>query len=274
MTALAAPVSRRPRVRHALRMIANDTRKGLQITWSHRATLIPQFGFLTLLYWVIQYFVGGGRIVPQLAAQTIVAYLAFIVAYVALLRMAAGILEEVFSGTFMQSLLSPLRPWVLSLGRLVAAMVEGLITAGVIAVIFVPVVSSSMTFRWQAVITILLTLADAAGFALLIGGLAIAVNSIGAMIHVLWSMLIILNGSYIPVHVMPTWLAAFAKVWPTTLGVDATRQIMFGGASLADLWSSHSLQFAVGHAALMLLLGWVTLNAAIRRGLMRGRLGP
>jgi ABC-2 type transport system permease protein len=274
MTTVVASPSGLGVLSHGLRMLGNETRKGLQITWAHRASLIPQFGFLTVMYWVIQYFVGGGRILPELAAQTFVAYLAFVIAYVTLLRMAAGVLEEVFTGTFMQGLLSPLRPWVLSTGRLVAALVEGLLTAVVLAVLFLPPLSQYLTFRWEAVVPVAFTLADAAGFAMLIGGLALMVNGIGAVIHVLWSLLIMVNGSFIPVNVFPIWLEVIAKLWPTTLGVDATRQVLFDGASLTDLWLDYTLPLAAGHAALMLLLGWVVFHIGIRRGMARGRLGP
>lgn len=272
-TAVAAP-SGSGLLGHGLRMIGNEVQKGLQVTWAHRATLIPQLAFLTALYWVIQFFVGGGRILPELAAQTLVAYLAFVVAYVTLLRMAGGVLEEVFTGTFMQSLLSPLRPWMLSTGRLTAALVEGLLTAAVVAVLFLPPLSAHIAFRWEAIVPAVFTLVDAAGFAMLIGGLALMVNGIGAIIHVLWTLLLIVNGSYIPVHVFPIWLEVVAKLWPTTLGVDATRQVLFGGASLADLWSDLTLPLMFGHAAGMLLLGWVVFHIGIRRGMTRGRLGP
>lgn len=260
--------------RYGLRTIGNEIHKGLQLTWAHRASLIPQFGFLTVMYWIIQYFVGGGRILPALAAQTFVAYLAFVVAYVTLLRMAAGVLEEVFTGTFMQSLLSPLRPWVLSLGRLAGALVEGVLTAAVLAVIFLPPLAGYLTFRAQALVPIGLTFLDAAGFAMIIGGLALMITGIGAVMHVLWSLLLMVNGSFIPVYVFPVWLEVVAKIWPTTLGVDATRQILFGGASLGDLWANHTLPLVAGHAAAMLLLGIVMFNLGIRRGMARGRLGP
>lgn len=274
MSIMVAPRPGLSPLGHGLRMIGNETRKGLQITWANRASLIPQFGFLTVFYWVIQFFVGGGRVLPELAAQTFVGYLAFVVAYVTLLRMAAGVLEEMFTGTLMQSLLSPLRPWVLSTGRLVAALVEGVLTAAVLAVLFLPPLSAHLSFRWEAVVPIVFTLLDAAGFAMFIGGLALIITGIGAVMHVLWSLLIMINGSFMPVYLFPVWLEVVAKLWPTTLGVDATRQVLFGGASLVDLWSDLTLPLVVGHAALMLLLGMATFHIGIRRGMVRGRLGP
>lgn len=256
-----------------LRMLGNETVKALQITWAHKVTLLPQIGFLTFMYWSIQYFIGGGRVVDDLLPQTFLAYLAFVVAYIALLRMAAGVLEELFSGTLQQSLLSPLRPWVLSLGRLTATLVEGMLMVLLVALLLIPL-DIRMPWRWEAVPTLLLTFVDAAGFALFIGGLAIVVNSIGAIVHVIWSMMLMVNGAFIPVSVFPDWLELVAKLFPTTLGVETTRQILFEDAQFSDLWSNHTLQWTLLHTAVMVLLGWTVFQAAIHRGLKDGRLGP
>lgn len=257
-----------------LRMVGNETAKGLQIMWSHKATLLPQIGFLTFMYWSIQYFVGGGRIVPDLLPQTFLAYLAFVVAYILLVRMTGGVLEEMFTGTLEQSFLSPLPPWLLSIGRLTAALVEGLLMVLVVAVVFIPALDISLPWRWEAAVTLALTVVDAAGFALFLGGLAIIVNAIGAVVHVIWSMLLMVNGAFIPVQAFPPAIQLLADVFPTTLGVDGTRRLLFDSASLSDLWTSGSLPWTVAHAAVMVLLGWVTYQAAIRQGLKMGRLGP
>ncbi|WP_216207095.1 ABC transporter permease [Amycolatopsis aidingensis] len=256
------------------RMIGNEIQKGLLITWRHRATVIPQLAFVTGLYWTIQFFVGGGTIVPQLAAQTLIGYLAFVVAYIALVRMAGGLLEEVFSGTFMQSLLSPLRPWVLTIGRLLGVLAEGVLSALVVAVLFVPLFSLKITFQLDVVFPAVLVLVEAAGFALFIGGLALVVNAIGAITHVLWTMLVMINGSFIPADVFPIWLEIVAKIWPTTLSVEIANHVLFEGAGLGELWADFSLQLAIGHAAVMLLLGWAVFQAAVHHGLKIGRLGP
>lgn len=274
MTVVETPAGTAGQFGVALRMIGNETVKGLQIMWSHKATLLPQLGFLTFMYWAVQYFIGGGRIVPELVPQTFVAYLAFIIAYIALLRMAGGVLEELFSGTLEQSLLSPLRPWVLSIGRFTATLIEGLLMVLLVAALFVPLLKIRIPFRQEALLTLFLTVADAAGFALLIGGLAVIVNSIGAIVHVIWSMMLMVNGSFVPVDLFPVWLELIAKLFPTTLGVDATRRILFMDTTLAELWSDNTLLWTVLHAVTMVVLGWTVFQAAIRRGLKNGRLGP
>lgn len=262
----------------ALRMLGNETTKGLRITWVHKAPLVLQTAYMIAFYWALQFFVGGGSFVPELLAMTFVAYLAYIVSYIALLRMAGGVLEEMYTGTLEQSLLSPLRPWVASTGRLAAALAEGLITAAIVTafylVLFFLALDVELTWRWSALVPLAITLSDIAGFALFIGGVALIVNSIGAIVHVIQGIIMMVNGALIPVFVFPTWLALTSKVFvPTTLGMDATRRILAGSESLGQIWSDGTLPWGLLHAAVLLLLGWTVYQAAIRRGLREGRLG-
>jgi hypothetical protein len=62
-------------------------------------------------------------------------------------------------------------------------------------------------------------------------------------------------------------------VVPTTLGIDTTRKLLVAGEPLRQVWSDGTLPWALLHAALLLLLGAVVYQAAIRRGLREGRLG-
>ena len=260
------------------RMVGNETGKGLRVMWVHKAPLVLQTAYMIAFYWVLQFFVGGGRFVPELLAMTFVAYLAYIVSYIALLRMAGGVLEEMFTGTLEQSLLSPLRPWVASTGRLTAALAEGLITVAIVTafylVLFFLVVDVELTWRTSALVPLAITLTDVGGFALFIGGVALIVNSIGAIIHVIQGIVMLLNGALIPVFVFPTWLELTSKVFvPTTLGMDASRRILTGSETLGHVWSDGTLPWALLHAAVMLFVGWAVYQAAIRRGLREGRLG-
>lgn len=255
-------------------MVGNETRKSLLVMWSHKATLAPQLGMMAASYLAIQVFIGGGRIVDTLLPQTLIAYLAYVVGYIALMRMAAGLVEEMNTGTLEQSLLSPLRPWALSLGRLAAALVEGALTGLIVSLLFIPLLDIDVAWRAEALVPIAVTIADIAGFALLIGGLAITVTSIGAIIHVIQGVIMMLNGAMVPITALPVWLEFTAKLVPTTLGMDATRRILFFDQTLADVWADGTLAWALLHAAVMLLAGWTVFHVNITRGLRDGRLGP
>jgi ABC-2 type transport system permease protein len=273
----AAPAARPPaRIRAALpvRVIANEASKGLLVAWSHKGTLVPQVVLAMVMYLMVQLVLGDGHIVHALLPLTLFSFLAYFMVYMAMMNMVSSLLEEANAGTLEQGLLGPLRPWTLSAGRLIAAVGEGVLTSLVAAAILVPTLRIEVPDRPGALVPIGLTLLDIAGTALLMGALGLVVNSIGAIVHVIGSMFMILNGGMVPISAFPDWLAAIARMLPTTLGAGATREVLFGHVSLSGAWADHSLQWAALHAAFMLALGAVAFRAAIRRGLREGRLGP
>lgn len=277
-TALTAPTATAPAYRLGLRMLGNETGKALRVMWAHKAPLALGLAYVAMLYWVMQVFIGGGRLVGEVLAMTFVAFIGYVVLYIASLRMVGGVLEEMYTGTLEQSLLSPLRPWVASTGRLAAALVEGLVIAAVVAgfnlVVLLAVQGVELRFQWSALVPLAVTLVDIAGFVLLLGAIALVINSIGAIIHVVQNVILMLNGAFIPVFVFPDWLQIASKIFiPTTLGLDGTRQVLVAGVPLDQVWSNGTLPWAVVHAAVLLVLGWAAYQAAIRRGLREGRLG-
>lgn len=256
------------------RMVGNEVAKGLRILGSHKATLVPQLAILAVMYLMFQLVLGGGRLVDGLLPQTLFAYTIYVINYVALLKLVAGLMEEVNAGTLEQTHLSPLRPGLLALGRLGAVLIEGLVSALVVGGVFVLALGIDIPVRAAALVPLLITLADIAGFALLLGGIALLVSSIGAIVHVINSVIMMINGSLVPIAAFPAALEAVAKFAPTTLGIDATRKALFEEASLGALWADGSLGWAAVHAPVLLLAGWVVYQRAISIGLRDGRLGP
>lgn len=256
------------------RMVGNEVAKGLRILGSHKATLVPQLAILAVMYLMFQLVLGGGRLVDGLLPQTLFAYTIYVVNYVALLKLVAGLMEQVNAGTLEQNHLSPLRPGLLALGRLGAVLIEGLVSALVVGGVFVLALGIDIPVRAAALVPLLITLADIAGFALLLGGIALLVSSIGAIVHVINSVIMMINGSLVPIAAFPAALEAVAKFAPTTLGIDATRKALFEEASLGALWTDGSLGWAALHAAVLMVAGWALYQRAISIGLRDGRLGP
>ncbi|MGH2587322.1 MAG: ABC transporter permease [Dehalococcoidia bacterium] len=258
-----------------LRMLGNETAKNLNILWHRRVLVLVELAMMVVFYLGVQYLIGGGSFVDALLPVTMIGFLVYVVAYLLLVKVVAGILEEMNTGTLEQMHLSPLPPWLLSVGLLMAVMAEGVLVAGLVGGALV--VGLGIEFpglSWGVLVPAVLTLLDVAGFALLMGGIALTVASIGAINHVIYSMIGMLNGAYVPVYAYPDWLQVIAKLVPSTLGIDVMRRILIEDSSLAATWADHSLQWALLHAAVMLLLGWTVYQWQIRRGLREGRLGP
>lgn len=273
MTALTVASPAPGRMSGLARILSNETAKGLRILWSHKVVLLPQLANMAVLYLMFQLVLGGGRLVDELLPVTAVAFSIYVVSYIGLLKMVAGLMEEVNAGTLEQVHLSPLRAWQLSIGRLGAVLAEAVLTAVLLGAGFVFALGIDLPVEPAALVPIALTLADIAGFILLIGGLALVVGSIGAIVHVINNLIMLVNGSVVPITTLPPALETIAKFIPTTLGIDATRKVLFEGQGLAALWADGSLPWALLHAAVMLVAGWSVYQVAIRRGLRDGRLG-
>ena len=255
-------------------MLGNETSKGLILLWDNRRTILPELGALLVFYFLIQFLVGGGRVVPALFAPTLLAFGFYTLLYIVTLKMVSGTLQEMNAGTLEQIHLSPLPSWALSLGRIASAAIEALAGLAVLGGVLIPLLGIRLSFQLAAVLPLLLTLVGVAGFGLLLGALAIRVNSIGAILHVLQGVVVLLNGSFVPVNLYPGSLQVVADLLPTTLGVQVTRKLLVQGESLASAWSNGSLVWLLVHSVALLVLGALAYQLAIRRALREGRLGP
>lgn len=255
------------------RMVANEAGKGLRLLWTYRATLIPSILMMSVMYLVIQYFVGGGRIAEGLVADTAPALFAYTVVYLASMRLVAGILEERNAGTLEQIHLSPLPPWQLVLGRLAAALAETVLVALVVTVAVLVAVGVGYPFAPSALVPLGLTVAGAAGFALLIAAATFTYPGIGALVHIIQMGVMALNGTMAPPELYPRWLEIVAKLAPTTLGIEATRDILVDRDGLGDVWASGALGWLLLHTALLVVAGWAAYQWQVRRALRDGRLG-
>lgn len=258
-----------------LRMLGNETAKHLLTLWHRRVIFAIEIAIMSGFYLGFQYLIGGGRFVAELLPVTMLGFLPYIVVFIALVKVVAGILVEMNTGTLEQMHLSPLPPWLLSVGLLGAVMIEGVLVAGIAGgVLAVAFDIEFPNFTWAVLVPAVLTLLDIAGFALFVGGIALTVASIGAINHVIYSLIGMINGAYVPVYAYPDWLQVVAKLVPSTLGIEVMRKLLIEDRSLAATWADHSLQWTLLHAAAMLLLGWTVYQWQIRRGLREGRLGP
>lgn len=255
-------------------MVGNETLKGLLTLRANWQTLVPELAVLVVFYSMIQFFIGGGRVVPAVLAPTLLGFAFYSLVYIVTLRTVAGTLEEMNAGTLEQVHLSPLPPWALSLGRLAAAAIEAVGVTALVAAGLIVVLGIRFTYRLDALAPAALTLVDVAGFGLLLGALAVRVNSIGAVLHVLQSVVMFLNGAFIPVSVFPDWLQLLARFLPTTLGVEVGRKILLQGGTLGSTWTDGSLRWLCVHSGLMFALGAVAYQRSIRRALRLGGLGP
>jgi len=257
----------------ATRAVLNETQKGLWLLWGHRAVVLPEIITFVAFYPFLQFIIGNGRIERSLVTSTLLPFLTIPILYLAILKLVGDLLEEVNSGTFEQMHLSPFSPASLLVGRLLALLLEGVLIAAVIGVGMTWALGVGIPLRPAGLLPAALTLIDIAAFALLIGGLALALPQIGGIAHLVSGLIFLLNGAFIPLAWYPGWLQTLANVLPTTLGIAVTRRVVLDGQPLAAVWGDGTLPWLIGYTILLSALGWLVFMRNDRRAMQQGKLG-
>ena len=256
----------------ATRAMLNETQKSLWLLWGRRIVVLLEILSFIAFYPFLQFVIGNGTIQRALVLPTLLPFLAVPLLYLAILKLVSDLLEEVNSGTFEQMHLSPFSPAALLVGRLLAVFLEGALIAVVIGVGMSWGLRISIPLRPAGLLPAALTLIDIAGFALLLGGLALALPQIGAIAHLFSGLILLLNGTFFPLEWFPGWVQTLARFLPTTLGVQAMRQVVLQGQPLGSVWADGTLPWLLIHAALLAVLGWLVFLLNDRRARRLGTL--
>ncbi len=258
----------------AARILGNETGKGLRLLWRRCGLMITGIVAAAFTYSMIRFLVGGGHITSSLVAVTLPALLlGYVFANGGALQGSGGIAEEVTGRTLEQAHLSPARPTLLILGRLTALAAEALIVAAVLGLGFGLGYGVRYSVRPDVLVPLLLTIADALGYALLMTALTLRVASIGAIVHVFGMVIMVFNGMLVPVSVFPHGVELFARFVPTTLGVEVMNTAL-AGRPLGAAWSDGALPWLLVHVAVTAALGWAIYLHTVSRARREGGLSP
>ena len=256
----------------ATHAVLNETHKSLWLLWGHRSVVLMELITMIAFYPFLQFILGNGTINRALVPPTLLAFLTYPILYIATLKLVGDLLEEVNGGTFEQMHLSPFSPASLLMGRLLASVIEGVIIAVVIGVGMAWMLGVSIPLRPAGMLPAALTVIDIVGFALLIGGLALALPQIGAIAHLFSGLIFLLNGTFFPLEWYPGWVQTLARFLPTTLGIEAMRKVVLEGKSLSSVWADGTLPWLIIHTAGLSVLGWLVFLLNDRRAMRQGML--
>jgi ABC-type polysaccharide/polyol phosphate export permease len=263
---------RGPQVIAAIRAVLSETQKGLWQLWGRRTVVLLEIIGLVAFYPFLQFILGNGTINRALVPPTLLAFLTLPILYLAILKLVGDLLEEVNSGTFEQMHLSPFSPAALLVGRLLAFVLEGGVVAVVAGVLMAWLLGVNIPLRPAGLLPAALTVIDIAGFALLIGGLALALPQIGAIAHLFSGLIFVLNGTLIPLEWYPAWVQTLARFLPTTLGIEVARRVVLQGQSLGAVWADGTLPWLLIHTVGLFALGWFVFLLNDRRAMRQGTL--
>ena len=261
-----------PQIVAATHAVLNETQKGLWLLWRHRSVVLLEILTMVAFYPFLRYILGNGTIDRALVPPTLLAFLTVPLLYIAILKLVGDLLEEVNGGTFEQMHLSPFSPTFLLVGRLGALVLEGVLIAVVTGVVMTWILGVGFPLRPAGLLPAALTVIDIAGFALLIGGLALVLPQIGAIAHLFSGLIFLLNGTFLPLELYPAWVQTLARFLPTTLGVEVMRKVVLQGQSLGSVWADGTLPWLIIYTVGLSVLGWFVFLLNDRRAMRQGTL--
>ncbi len=261
------------RVTILLRVLGNEIAKGLRNFWANRLAVGAGMVSFGVLYLGMMFVIGRGRLPEELLPLTLLGAAAYALLWIASIQLVGEQLEEMRAGTLEQTHLSPASPALLVLGRVVSTGLQGLIVAAALVATVAVGADVALPLEPAASVPLALTLLQGLAFSLLFAGVTLAVPFVGEVHHVAVSLIAFFNGAFLPVAEFPDWLQTLARLLPTTLGVEATIDVVQRGASLAQLTADGTLPVLVGYTAALGGLAWVVYVRNYRRALVGGDLG-
>ncbi|NKB66253.1 MAG: ABC transporter permease [Candidatus Latescibacteria bacterium] len=254
-------------------IILAEIRKRLLIMWSYRLNTFFELVVFGAIFAALGFFVGQGRYEPDRLAAMLVGYTLWFYALIALTDMSLALSEESQTGTLEQLYMSPAPMEWLACGRVAAIFVR----TTLLVCLLVPALSLALdihlALRWSALPIFALTLVGLSGFGFALSGLTLLYKQTGAVAQLLQNLLLLGNGTILPIDRFPPLLADIARQLPTSRGIILLRRLLLEDESLAALWRDHSLIWLALQSMLFLLVGWTLFKWCEKRALQRGILG-
>lgn len=212
-----------------LSVLRAEIGKGLRIQLAHPLGHVVTLLISTTMYLGMQFVMGQGELRHDLLPRTLVGIAAYWFLQYAGLVMVADLIEDRRTGTYDQTRMASAPSWLPMLGRLLTASVFGLAVA--VAATLVPALAAgiSLPAHPQALLPAVFLLVNALAFTFLLASVALTTPGVIVLQSLLTALILLLNGSFLPLSLYPGWLAAVARLLPTTLGVEAVNEALFGG---------------------------------------------
>lgn len=234
----------------------NETRKGLIIFWDYKFSMIAQlFGIFFILIGIM-FFVGQGSITKEQVASTVIGFIVTFYAMETVSNMSWALMTEAQAGTLEQMYMSPASPQLIILGRSFASLLTATVEMGIVVIVTMLLFQVSLPFTLDIIPILLITIIGLLGFGYFVGGLTLIFKQVGPIANILQNFLLIGNGTFLPVSMMPAWLGAISLAFPSTYGIVLMRRIMLDGESLMMLVNDGSLMWLGAQSVFYFFLGW------------------
>lgn len=241
----------------AINIILNETRKGLIIIWDYKFNMLMQMFGILFIFVGIMFFVGQGNITPEQVTSTILGAVITFYVMESISSMSWELMSEAQAGTLEQMYMSPVPTQLVIIGRYFASMISATIQMLIICTALILLFQVPIQFSWSMIPIFLLTIPSLLGIGYLVGGLTLVFKQIGPVANLIQNLMMISNGTFLPVAFMPAWMALLVKFLPSTLGIILIRRAVLEDVSLASMVGDGSLLILVLHSIGFFIIGWL-----------------
>jgi len=253
--------------------LAGEIRKSLLVAWTYRMNTLTEMVMLGLVFMGIGFMMTNGSLDPQELAPTLLGYISWMYAMMAIGNMAYGVRGEMNAGTLEQMAMSPAPMGVVLLGRVIANLLVCTVQVLLMSAVMGLLIGIRIPINAAGILILLLTLLGILGFGYLVAGAVLVFRQIESLANLIQYVLLFLNGSLLPVEQMPPWLITVAHIFPSTQGIIVLRRVILDGQSLSSTWQDGSLPWLIAHSGLFLLAGWIFFVVCERSAKRQGSLG-
>jgi len=250
-----------------------ETRKGLLISWTYRANMVATLLTVGFVFVGIGFLMGDGQLKPAEMGPMFLGYLVWFFAMGAISDLAWGIRGEMTAGTLEQIAMSPSPIGAVLLGRAFANLLWSIVQVLIQGTVLMLLLRIRLPMRWEGLVILGITLVGVYGFGFVIAGMTLVFKQIESMANLIQNVLLFMNGTLLPIAVMPPWLAVIAQTLPSTQGIVVLRRVVLGGSSLAGTWRDGSLVWLLVHSTAYFAVGWAVFAYCERLAKARGSLG-
>ena len=250
-----------------------EFRKGLLISWTYKVNQLISLLTLGFIFFVVVFFMGGGKLDPDRIASSLVGYLVWMYVAAALGDLTYGLRGEISSGTLEQLAMSPAPIGILLIGRVIANLLITSVQVIIMGFIVLSLIHIRISIPPSAVLALLITFIGVLGFGYIIAGAMLLYKQIESMNNLFNNALAFFNGAFLPISAMPAWMAGISTLLPSTLGIIVIRSITLDGKTLLETWQDGNLIALITNSLLYLLIGLSIYTLCEQVAKKRGSLG-
>ncbi len=240
-----------------IRAMLNEAYKSLLHLWSYKYDTLAQMVQRSLSFLAIGLLVGQGHFEAQQLAFILPGWMVTFYARIILFQVNDSVSEEARTGTLEQMYMSPVSSAILLLGRMFGILAVATITVSLSAAGLALLLNIHLSLRWDVLPVVVLTLIGVFGFSFFLGGIALIYKSVHSIADLTQDLLLFVNGTFIAVSLLPSWLQTLALILPTTYGITVIRSVVLNGRSLTNLITNHSLLLLTAHSFTYFVSGWI-----------------